>query len=143
MALQGVELETDLIFNQVWLPTMIDQINLHANYAYIDNDTNAFYEHSLHARHSGAAYAIVHYPNGWLSSLAYYGNSAIAGEAFNGWELGLGKSTRLASGDLTVQGKAVYWPDQSDSFTVSETFHVQNINDHPTTFYVTLEYAFR
>lgn len=141
--LQGFEVDANLSLSNIVLPSVIEKVRLHANYAYTDNDTDQFYERSLQANHSGAAYVILNYHGGWLSSLAYYGNSAINGETFDGWEFGFGRAMQLSSGSLTVKGKAVYWPDKEDSFVVSDTFDVKNINDETTTFYVTLDYSLR
>ncbi|MCU7927951.1 MAG: TonB-dependent receptor [Candidatus Thiodiazotropha sp. (ex Dulcina madagascariensis)] len=143
VTLQGVEIDANMTLNDVVFPEYLKKVRLHLNYAYMDSDTDEFYERSLDAQHSGAAYAIFNFHGGWLSSIAYYGNSAINGEAFDGWELGLGRTTRLGKGDLLIKGKAVYWPDKEDSFVVSETFNVKNINEDSTTFYLTLDYSFR
>ena len=69
--------------------------------------------------------------------MAYCGNNEINGEFFDGWKFGLGKTTGAGTGDLTIKGKAVYWPGKEDSFVVSETFNVKNINTNTTTLYVT------
>lgn len=143
VTLQGFEVDANLTLHDVLFDDYIDKVRLHLNYAYIDNDTDEFFERSLHAQHSGAAYAIINYHGGWLSSLAYYGNSEVSGESFDGWEFGLGKTTRVGAGNLTIKGKAVYWPDKEDSFVVSETFDVKNINTNTTTLYVTVDYSFR
>lgn len=141
--LKGVEIDAGFILENVLFKDHLDKIRFHLNYAYIDNDTDEFYERSLHARHSGAAYAILNFHGGWFSSVSYYGNSQISGEAFDGFELGVGKTTRMKSGDLSVKAKAVYWPDKEDSFVVSETFDVKNINNDSTTFFLTAGYSFR
>ncbi|MFC1337538.1 MAG: hypothetical protein G8D91_23025 [gamma proteobacterium symbiont of Clathrolucina costata] len=65
------------------------------------------------------------------------------GESFDGWELGIGKTSKIGKGDLTIKGKAVYWPDKEDSFTVSDTFMVKNVNDNTTTYYLTVGYSFK
>jgi len=143
ITLQGVELDANLSWDNVFFIEHLETVRLHINYAYIDSTTDDFYEKTLQARHSGAAYLIFNYRNDWLSSLAYYGSSEINGESFDGWELGVGKTIRLGEGDLSIKGKVVYWPDKVDSFTVSDTFKVENINDSATTYYLAFGYSFR
>ena len=142
VTLQGIEVEADLTFSNVLRTDAIDKIRLHLNYAYIDNQTDEFYERTLHAQHSGAMYAIVDYQYGWLTSLSYFGNSEIQGDKYSAFELGVGKTSRFGDNRFTVKGKVVYTPERKHSFTSSETFAVQNINDQRTSFYVTMEYAF-
>ena len=140
VTLQGFETSADLAIKNVLFPETINAIRLHVNYAYIDNKTDEFYETSLHARHSGAAYFIVDFKNDWTGSLSYYGNSSISGEAFDGFEAGLGKRTKVLGGELDLKGKLVYYPDKVDSFTVSETFSVQNINDDSLSVFVSISF---
>lgn len=138
--LSGFEFEADLKFKDYFFPKYIEYVLAHVNYAYIDNDTDEFYETSLHADHSGAAYLIARGKSGYFGSLAYYGNSAIKGETADAYEIGLGKDFRFNSGTFTLKGKAVYQPDKEEAFTSSETFMVKNIYKDNTGFFITAEY---
>lgn len=140
--LTGVEFEIDYTVNGGYLPSFLTKMKLHANYAYLDSDTNNFFERSLYARHTGAVYSLFYFPNDIHMSLAYYGNSPINGENFDGFEFGGGKSYNLGGGRLEIDAKAIYTPDKINEFTVSETFNVQNNNTETTNFYVTARYTF-
>lgn len=140
--LNGIEVDGNLVLKNLTVSDTIQDIQLHGNYAYIDNDTNSFYETTLHATHSGAAYAIANFKSGWFGSMAYYGNSSINGQSFDGFEFGLGKTNRVAGGKFTVKGKLVYLPDTKNSFTSSESFSVQNNYDDSASVYLTLGYTY-
>jgi hypothetical protein len=75
-------------------------------------------------------------------TLAYYGNSEINGESFDGYELGGGKIFRLGEDRLKLSAKAVYCPDKVNEFTVNETFNVQNNNEETMNYYLTASYLF-
>ena len=141
--LQGFEIDSNVLLRKKSLSDYVEAVDLHFNYAYIDNKTNEFFEKSLHARHSGALYAIAHHPRGWFSSIAYYGNSKISKESFDAWEVGAGKTTVFDQGELTVKGKSVYYPDKENSFVVSESFDVKNVNTNSSILYFTVDYSFR
>ncbi len=143
VTLTGAEIEADYVIHSAVMADHIEKIRLHLNYAYIDNETDAFYERSLHARHSGAAYVIVDLHNQWFSSLSYYGNSRIVNETFDAYEWGLGKRLAFDDGDLVVKGKVVYQPDKENSFVVSDTFNVQNNYENAASYFVTFDYAWR
>lgn len=140
--LTGFEFEVDYTVRGGFLPDAIKQMKLHANYAYLDSDTNNFFELSLYARHNGALYTILNFNRDYYMSLAYYGNSAINGESFDGFELGAGKLFKFGGSELELSAKAVYWPDKVNEFTVSETFNVENINEQSTTAFVSARYTF-
>lgn len=141
--LKGVELEADYNVQGGFLPSFINRMKLHANYAYLESNTNNFYEKSLYARHTGALYSIFYFPGDIHMSLAYYGNSEINGESFDGYEVGGGKTFRFGGGGaLNLSAKAVYYPDKVNEFTVSETFNVQNNYDKSTSLYLTARYTF-
>lgn len=142
ITLQGAEFESQVSLNKLVLPSILQSLNLHVNYAYIDNDTDEFFERSLHAQHSGAAYAVFNYHHNWFSSLAYYGNSSINGEAYDAWELGLGKVIPFRNSTLTLRGKMIYEPDKQSEFVVSESFNVQNNNEHTAFYQFAIDYAF-
>lgn len=139
--LQGAEIDALLSFTGN-LTSVLEKVTVHFNYAYIDSDTDDFYEETLYARHSGATYLIFDYESGWMSTLSYYGNSSIVGESFDGFEAGGGRTFASISGELTIKAKAVYWPNKEHSFVVDETFSVKNINDSSMSYYVTLDYSF-
>lgn len=139
--LKGVETEiTTTIANEVPVFS-INEVTLHGNLAYIDSDTDSFYEKSLHANTVGAAYVVFDFQQNWFSSLTYYGNSAIAGESFDAWEAGLGRRFGSRDDVFTIKGKVVYLPDEIETFTVSETFNVVNQYDRKSAFYVTFDYG--
>jgi iron complex outermembrane receptor protein len=138
--LKGMELEIDCIMPGEYLSRSISNIKLHANYVYLDSDTNNFYERSLYARHTGALYAILYFQNNTHISLAYYGNSAMNGESFDGFEIAAGKIFKIGENSLNLNAKAVYYPDKENEFTVNETFNVQNNYTKTTSFYLTAEY---
>jgi len=140
--LKGLEFEIDYSIKGDYLPDSLSMIKFHLNYAYIDMEATSFFEESLYARNSGAAYSIFQFHNGYYASFAMYGNSKINGENFAGYELGGGKTFRFSSGELELALKAVHWPDKVNEFTVSETFNVQNNNDETTNFYLTASYKF-
>lgn len=141
--LTGFELEADFRVENYFVPKYIKYVLVHFNYAYIDNDTDDFFETSLHADHSGAAYLIARTHKGVLGSIAYYGNSPINGESADAFEFGIGKDFNYGSGTFTVKGKLVYRPDKVQEFTSSETFAVQNIYDDSTAYYLSGEYRFK
>ena len=140
--LTGAEVEVNYTISGGFLPSYLKKVKLHANYAYLDSDTNNFFERSLYARHTGAFYSLFYLPNDVHLSLAYYGNSAINGENNDGFEIGAGKAIALGKGHLEFAGKAVYTPDRNNEFTVSETFNVQNNNSESINYYVTARYTF-
>ncbi len=141
--LKGVEFEIDCDLQGAILPDYLDRIKLHANYAYLESDTDNFYEKSLYSKHTGALYSIFYFPNDVHISLAYYGNSEINGESFDGYELGGGKTFRFGNGSaLNLSAKAVYYPDKVNEFTVNETFNVQNVYNKSTSTYLTVRYTF-
>ena len=142
VTLKGIEFEMTYMVQGGFLPDYITKIKAHVNYAYVDSDASNFFERSLHARDSGAFYSLLYFPNDYHLSLSYYGNSAINGEAFDGYEFGLGKSFKMPEGAFEVDAKAIYWPDKVSEFTVSETFNVQNNSNESTNFYVTARYIF-
>lgn len=140
--LKGVEFQVDYNVRGGYLPEFMTRMKLHANYAYLESDTNNFFERSLYARHIGALYSIFYFPRDIHMSLAYYGNSEINGESFDGYELGGGKTFRVGGGALNISAKAVYYPDKVNEFTVSEAFNVQNNYDETTSLYLTARYMF-
>lgn len=140
--LSGIEFELDYTISGGYLPKPIKQMKIHANYAYLDSDTNNFFELSLYARHTGAIYTILNFSNDYYMSLAYYGNSAINNENFDGFEFGAGKVFNLSGSELELSAKVIYSPDKNNEFTVSETFNVQNINDETINSFVTVRYNF-
>ncbi|MFA0809450.1 TonB-dependent receptor plug domain-containing protein [Microbulbifer epialgicus] len=141
--LKGAEFELDYFVRGGYLPYFLDSMKIHANYAYLETDTNNFYERSLYARHTGALYSIFYFPNNMHVSLAYYGNSEVNGEPFDGYEIGAGKTFMFNGGsDLSISGKIIYHPDEVNEFTVSETFNVQNNYDDATSLYLTARYSF-
>jgi hypothetical protein len=141
--LKGIEFEVDYNVQGGFLPDFFNSIKLHANYAYLESDTNNFYERSLYARHTGALYSLFYFPNNIHISLAYYGNSKMNGESFDGYELGGEKKFRFGDGRaLNLSAKAVYHPDKINEFTVNETFNVQNNYDKTTSLYLTARYTF-
>jgi hypothetical protein len=125
-----------------YLISSLSNIKLHANYAYLDSDTNNFYERSLYAKHTGALYAIFYFLDKKNISLAYYGNSAMNGESFDGFEIGAGKTLKIGGNSLTLNAKAIYYPDKNNKFTVNETFNVQNNYTKSTSIYLTAQYGF-
>ena len=140
--LDGIEFEIDYTVRGGYLPKAIKQMKVHANYAYLESDTNNFFELSLYARHTGAIYTVLNFSNDYYMSLAYYGNSSINNENFDGFEFGAGKVFKFSGSELELSAKAVYWPDKNNQFTVSETFNVQNNNDETTNAFVTARYKF-
>jgi iron complex outermembrane receptor protein len=140
--LKGIEFEIDYTNRMGYFEEYLKQIKLHANYAYLETDTNNFYESSLYARHTGALYSLFHFKNDLYMTLAYYGNSEINGESFDGYELGGGKIFRLGEDRLKLSAKAVYCPDKVNEFTVNETFNVQNNNEETMNYYLTASYLF-
>lgn len=141
--LTGFEFEADFKFENYFLPEYVEYVSAHMNYAYIDNDTDEFFETSLHADHSGAAYIIARAKAGYFGSLAYYGNSEIQGESADAFEFGLGRDYRFNTGTFTLKGKVVYRPDKVEEFTSSETFAVKNIYGDSTSFFITAEYRLK
>jgi outer membrane receptor protein involved in Fe transport len=141
--LTGFEFEADFKFENYFLPEYVEYVSAHMNYAYIDNDTDEFFETSLHADHSGAAYIIARAKAGYFGSLAYYGNSDIQGESADAYEFGLGRDFRFNTGTFTLKGKVVYRPDKVEEFTSSETFAVKNIYSDSTSFFITAEYRLK
>lgn len=139
--LKGVETEvTTSILNEMPVYA-IEEVTLHGNVAYIDSDTDFFYERSLHANTVGAAYIVLDFENDWFSSLTYYGNSAMAGESFDAWEYGLGRSFGAGEEVFSIKGKVVYLPDEVETFTVSETFDVVNRYSNKSALYLTFDYG--
>ncbi len=120
----------------------INQLDLHLNYARVWAQTNNFYETSLHADHVGAAYLIARAQGGWYGTFAYYGNSPIQGEAYDGFELGGGKMIRLHKANADIAVKWIYQPDLHHSFTVSEQFAVENNHASPSTLMLRVKYEF-
>jgi len=120
----------------------LKQVDLHVNYARVWVDTNNFYETSLHADHVGAAYLTARMRSGWYGAFAYYGNSPINGEAYDGYELGGGKVVRLHGSNLDLAVKWIYQPDLNHQFTVSETFSVENNMTSPSTLIGRIRYEF-
>ncbi|MBX2808165.1 MAG: TonB-dependent receptor [Cellvibrionaceae bacterium] len=144
VTLKGFEIDSTMSLKGVIDNNYLTRLDLHMNYAYIDNKTDAFYEKTLHARHSGAAYAIGHFTEGWRASLAYHGHSGVYGESFNSWEVGLGKHYRLGKGGLALNGKVVYWPDSENSFIHHEhDSKMHNTNDRDTAIYLSMHYMLK
>lgn len=141
--LNGFEFEADLKLSEFTDNGVLESISMHFNYAYIDNDTEEVYEKSLHADHVGALYLIGEFRNGFDAFASYYGNSDVAGESFDGFEFGAGKTFTLGAGELNVKGKAVYLTDRFNKFVVSETFSVENNYDDNTAFYLTVNYRYK
>jgi len=137
--LKGAEFD----LNWRWsLAGALKQVDLHVNYARVWVDTNNFYETSLHADHVGAAYLTARMRSGWYGAFAYYGNSPINGEAYDGYELGGGKVVRLHGSNLDLAVKWIYQPDLNHQFTVSETFSVENNMTSPSTLIGRIRYEF-
>jgi len=82
--LTGLEFEIDYTVKGDCLLSWSHKLKLHANYAYLDSDTNNLFEHSLYARHMVAFYSIFNLVDDYHMTLAYYGNRAITGEAYDG-----------------------------------------------------------
>lgn len=137
--LKGVEFEFDAA---IPLSGFVNRADLHINYARLVATTNNFYEKSLHPDHVGAAFLILNMNRGWYSSLAYYGNSAINGESYDGYELGGGKRTIVGGAHLDTAIKWVYQPDLEHAFTVSERFNVENNHTSPSTIMARVKYEF-
>ena len=57
--------------------------------------------------------------------------------------MGIGKTTVFDQGELTVKGKSVYYPDKENSFVVSESFDVKNVNTNSSILYFTVDYSFK
>jgi iron complex outermembrane receptor protein len=140
--LKGVEFEVNFTNRGGYFKKILKQMKIHANYSYLETDTNNFFERSLYARHMGALYSIFNFKNDLQMSIAYYGNSEINGESFDGFELGGSKLFRFGEGMLKLSAKAVYYPDRVNEFTVSETFNVQNNNEKKMNYYLTAKYSF-
>lgn len=140
--LNGIEFELDYKTNGGNLGELLERKNIHVNYAYLETDTNNFYERSLYARHTGAIYSIFSFRNDLQMSLAYYGNSEINGESFDGFELGAAKAFKSINGLFKISLKAVYCPDKVNEFTVSDSFKVQNNDEGNMNYYLTARYSF-
>lgn len=141
--LNGFEFEADLKLSEIADGNVLESLSMHFNYAYIDNNTDEFYEKSLHADHVGALYLIGQFKNGFSAFASYYGNSDVVGESFDGFEFGAGKMFKLGAGELNIKGKAVYLPDRFNKFVVSETFSVENNYDDNAAYYLTINYRYK
>lgn len=138
VTLKGFEIEYDYIVSAPVLSEQIDRVHTHFNYAYTDNDTNDFFERSLHANHVGGFFTIVRLKNEWFGSLSYVGHSAIGEETEDIWEIGIGKDTQFGDGySLELKGKAVYEPDLTHEFIGDINTTVKSINKNETGFYLT------
>jgi iron complex outermembrane receptor protein len=141
--LKGFEFEGDVKLSEFSDGGLLESLSIHFNYAYIDNDTEEFYEKSLHADHLGALYLLGEFKNGFTAFASYYGNSAVAEESFDGFEFGAGKKFTLAGGEINIKGKAVYLPDRFNKFVVSEAFSVENNYDDNTALFLTINYRYK
>lgn len=139
ITLRGFEIEYDLIMSAPIFSEQVEKIQTHFNYAYIDSNTNAYFERSLHADHVGGFFVLVRLNNEWFGSLSYVGHSAIIKETEDIWEIGIGKQTKFGDGySLEVKGKAVYEPDLTHEFTSEINKSRKSINNDQTGFYLTL-----
>ena len=73
-----------------YLPT--NDLHLGATYAYIDSDTDVFFEKMLYARHSGSVFTTYKLAESLTGGLAYFGTSNAMGSSFDRYELTLTKS---------------------------------------------------
>lgn len=143
VTLSGFEADINASLNQVFFKNHIESIDLHFNYAYVDTDTDEFNERILSATHTGSAYAIFNFHNHWFTSLAYYGNSEMAGETLDAWEFGVGKTRITDKSQLTLKAKVAYFPDKIDNFTDDPQTTDYNINDQSTYFFFTIDYSIK
>lgn len=146
--LQGFEFENAVEFfiNNDFL----ESLKLRATYAYIDNDTNSPMEQSLHAQHSGSAYSIFNFHDGYLATLSYWGNSEIYQETTDAYFLGFGRIFKIDQNKtLSLLSRIGYEPDIENhvfqgtlkSAQVDIREGVLNINDHRTTVQFSAELA--
>ncbi|MBX2807150.1 MAG: hypothetical protein KTR20_00830 [Cellvibrionaceae bacterium] len=144
VTVRGLAINGNLSVDGVIPSQRLTRLDLHIHYAYIDDKTDGFYGKNRHARHSGAAYGLAHFHDGWRASLAYYRNSGIYGESFDGWEAGLGKHTGLGRGEMAINGKLVYWPNAQSSLTHSaHAAPIKNIHASKTAVYLTVNYMLK
>lgn len=132
--LRGVEFQVE------YRPTAA--LSTYLTYAYIDNETTNFFEKSLHARHSGSAYASYDFGQGWQSALGYFGSSAVSGFSYDRYDWAVRKSV-LASKHSTLDlGLKMEHYHTDSGFIVNERFSVRNLYDQDTHFFLSLDYSF-
>ena len=114
--LQGVEAEFTYRVSPV--------VELSAGYSYIDNEYTNFFEQTAHSDHAGFANASYYSALGTFS-LAYYGNSVMAGEAYDRWDATYLNSFKMgARADLGLRLTASYMPSLDHAYQIREDSRV-------------------
>ncbi|MEJ2742717.1 MAG: TonB-dependent receptor plug domain-containing protein [Gammaproteobacteria bacterium] len=102
------------------------------SYAYLDSDTEDFYERSLYSRHLGSVYVAANLSNKKSVNFAFYGASGPSGFSYDRYDVGFKKSIGLMDGkEISLGGLARHIVNDS-GFVVTESFSVQNIYDNST-----------
>lgn len=116
VTLQGAEAELTYRASPV--------VELSAGYSYIDNEYTNFFEQTAHSDHAGFATASYYSALGTVS-LAYYGNSVMAGETFDRWDTSYLNSFKVGTrADLGVRLTASYMPSLDHAYQIREDSRV-------------------
>lgn len=78
---------------------VMPSLELSAGYSYIDTEYTNFFEQSAHSDHAGFANAS-YYSDAGTFSLAFYGNSALAGESYDRWDFTYLNSFKVGGSSL-------------------------------------------
>lgn len=130
---QGAELELDV--------RPVNRLLTRFTYAYVDNESSNFFERSLHARHSGSVLTRYSWKQGVSTSLAYYGNSEIAGFSYDRIDLVLSKLWSFSHGGK-LEGSVIasHVMQNENGFVVNESFSVENNYRDNTHWYAAIKY---
>lgn len=93
-------------------------IEISGGYSYIDNEHTNFYEQTAHSDHAGFANASYYSSLGTIS-LGYYGNSELAGESYDRWDVTYLNSFKASHGpNLGFRFTASYLPSLDHAYQV-------------------------
>lgn len=110
-------------------------------YAYLDLESDNFFENMLYARHSGSVSFATNFTKSFTMGASYTGSSYIAGSSFDKTELFLQYREKLYDNPLNVSVLVRRVPEESE-YISSESFNVVNKYDDEVQYFFNLEYKY-